>query len=512
MVMLLSFRKSSVFASGSVTALLLFILFSPVHAENIHISNIVLLPHKRDTPAQKVQFDIAWNKSWRNSDNFDAAWVFIKYSVDNGKTWEHGDLTCGGINPGGLDRGAGTAVEIIVPEDTCGAFIQRSAPGRGDLNTRNIIFPFLCRGETTGDIRLKIKLFAVEMVYIPEGTFYAGDPRGPSGPRNCFYTFGKDNDAAYRICSEQPIDIGTEQGDLYYDRDTEFSGDWSGPIPADFPKGYAAFYLMKYEVTQGQYRDFLNTLTARQQRHRCPITKNGSFMNGKKDGPPRPEFRNGIQNRNGTYVCNLTNDAVFDSRNDGDNIPCNWVNWTDLAAFADWAGLRPMTELELEKACRGPRKPFPDEYPWGTLPPSQIQGIINMGTPEEQISPKNADCAYGNHQNVQGPVRSGLSAAGYWGNTELAGNLWERAVTVGTPEGRKFDGRHGNGQLDKDGFADVRNWPGKEEKGSGFRGGSWRSDSDECLIAERSAAAHTNTHKHNRYITHGIRCARTAPK
>lgn len=505
-----SFRKSKVFSPGGLAALFLLLFSYPLHAEGIHISNTVLLPHKPDAPVRRVQFDIAWSRSWRDSVNFDAAWVFIKYSADNGKTWQHGYLACSGINPGGFDGGTGTPVEIVVPGDTCGAFIQRSGRGKSGLNTRNIIFPFLSSRETAGETRLKIKVFAVEMVYIPEGAFYAGDPGGASGPRNCFYTAGKDKDAAYRICSEQPIDVGTEQGRLYYDRDTEFSGDRSGPVPADFPKGYAAFYLMKYEATQGQYRDFLNTLTPRQQKQRCPVTKNGLFMGGKTDGRQRPEFRNGIQKWDGRYVCNLHDDAVFNGRDDGDNIPCNWVNWADLAAFADWAGLRPMTELEFEKACRGPREPSKKEYAWGTPPSSQIQGIIYMGTPGEKAVPEDANCAYGGHQNVQGPVSSGVSAAGYWGNTELSGNLWERTVTVGNPEGRRFDGSHGNGELDENGFADEPNWPGKEETGSGFRGGSWRSDSDECLISERSAAAHTNTHKHNRYITHGIRCARTA--
>ena len=33
--------------------------------------------------------------------------------------------------------------------------------------------------------------------------------------------------------------------------------------------------------------------------------------------------------------------------------PANWISWDDGLAFADWAGLRPMTELEFTKAARG---------------------------------------------------------------------------------------------------------------------------------------------------------------
>ncbi len=44
---------------------------------------------------------------------------------------------------------------------------------------------------------------------------------------------------------------------------------------------------------------------------------------------------------------------------------CNRVLWHDGATYADWAGLRPMTELECEKACRGPVYPVTGEYAWG---------------------------------------------------------------------------------------------------------------------------------------------------
>ena len=41
------------------------------------------------------------------------------------------------------------------------------------------------------------------------------------------------------------------------------------------------------------------------------------------------------------------------------------LSWPDLCAYADWAALRPMTELEYEKACRGPNNPVLGEYAWG---------------------------------------------------------------------------------------------------------------------------------------------------
>ena len=71
-----------------------------------------------------------------------------------------------------------------------------------------------------------------------------------------------------------------------------------------------------------------------------------------------------------------------------------YMCWADCATYADWAGLRPMTELEFEKACRGPLKPVPDEYAWGTAavagsnskePPRDGYALRNAGQPSAYL-------------------------------------------------------------------------------------------------------------------------------
>jgi hypothetical protein len=61
------------------------------------------------------------------------------------------------------------------------------------------------------------------------------------------------------ISSESAIRCGTTSGYLYYSSPSyAYAGDQTA-YSGGFPKGYAAVYIMKYEVSQGQYADFLNT-------------------------------------------------------------------------------------------------------------------------------------------------------------------------------------------------------------------------------------------------------------
>jgi formylglycine-generating enzyme required for sulfatase activity len=45
----------------------------------------------------------------------------------------------------------------------------------------------------------------------------------------------------------------------------------------------------------------------------------------------------------------------------------NILSWFDVAAYLDWAALRPMTELEFEKVCRGPENRIAGEYAWEAI-------------------------------------------------------------------------------------------------------------------------------------------------
>ncbi len=323
----------------------------------------------------------------------------------------------------------------------------------------------------------------------------------------------------YQITSESAITVGTAVNNLYYDNDNPpNTGDQSGPIPASFPKGYNAFYIMKCDISQGQYCEFLNTLTPAQSANRISNAY-GSYRNYIKLAS------------NGKYGCDASNNAgawgsanwaLMNESNDGEWIACNYISWMDIAAYTDWAALRPFTELEFEKACRGGQPAVNDEYAWGntTLEPLTTS-LANAGTILEAPNQGNAN-VWG--CSPQGPYRCGCyaglgknrtdSGASYYGVLDLSGNLWKRIVTVGNPTGRGFIGTSGDGSLASNGDATNSDWPGfvtssvSAATGSGFRGGSWNILTINARVSARFDAAITGTYRSS---SNGGRCARTSP-
>jgi formylglycine-generating enzyme required for sulfatase activity len=495
-------EKIAVYLLSFIFCLLSFL---PAYANNIAVSNVSLTDQNASAGTVEIQFDISWDNSWRTSTNYDAAWVFIKYSTDSGTTWNHATLKTSGTNPLSFTRGTGTTLDIVVPADKKGAFLQRSGNDSGSVSTTDIEFVWDWTADgLSASTTARVKVFAVEMVYIPTASFSVGDPNGATGPTNCFYTHT--TGGAYSITSEGAINVGAVSGYLYYDADNVYAGDQSGPVPAAFPKGYSAFYMMKYEISQGQYADFLNVLTSVQASTRFP-------------------------NNNGVYRHTISGTYPNHSVSRADRA-CNYLSWSDLYAYADWTALRPFTELEFEKAARGPASAVANEYAWGSTSITEaiaISGVSEDGA--ETITTAGANCTYtGNaytggdatgqsdvdpYSYTRGPLRCGIfatssttrqaSGAGYYGAMELSGNLYEFSVTAGNAEGRSFTGEHGDGNL----TTTPSGWPSSATAtGSGFRGGTWLEAASFLRVSDRSMAAFTLT---DRFPSQGGRCVRTSP-
>ena len=125
-----------------------------------------------------------------------------------------------------------------------------------------------------------------------------------------------------------------------------------------------AFYIDKYEVTNAQYKKFVDATGHNPPEH----WKNGTYPEGLADHP-----------------------VVF-------------VTWHDAAAYAKWAGKRLPTEAEWEKAARGPKSYL---YPWGDA---------------FRRNQLNSDTGGPGHTTPVGQYEKGKS---YYGAYDMAGNVKE---------------------------------------------------------------------------------------
>lgn len=506
-----------------LTVFALLVPCRSVFANNLTISNFTVTNVNTTANTMTFSFDVTQDHSWRSSTNYDAIWMFIKFSTDGGATWKHATLAGSGINPSGFSAPSG--FEIIVPTDETGFFLQRSGQGSGSINATGVKVVWDYGQNGVSDTQAAAantmnKIFGIEMVYVPTGAFYAGD--GNSNSEYRFKQGSADNDPWY-ISSEGAITTTNSASDgFYYTSSGSPNEEATGAsflIPTSFPKGYAPFYLMKYELTEGEWVNFFNTLTPAQKINR-DITS--STQGGKN--------ADSVVNRN-TIAWDATTPTsaattILSSR------PVSYISCADVLAFADWSGLRPITELEFEKAARGKDiTPVANEFVWGTAS-YDAAGVneISPNTDEngsEIISDPNSNLnrttlgwssgdgrSGGSAQGQTGPLRTGIfaeggdnrvtSGAGYYGNMELSGNLQEPVVTVGRSQGRQFLGTHGDGLLTNlsgyEGNATNLDWPGINSTdsgrgvtgtiGCGYRGGDFASSSLLPLqLSSRSYAA-----------------------
>ena len=455
-----------------------------------------------------VKFNITWRYSWRqgaNPNNWDAMWVFVKYRKDNGE-WQHMTFAdTGHTAPAGATIDIGlrdpSSAYNVSTNRGVGAFIYKDSNGFGSntFNGVKLVWPYTQDGVQQGE-PIDIQIHALHMVYVPSGTFSAGDNNTST---NSFKQELSNNPVSISSENEITVYAGTNENPTAY------------TVPAAFPKGHHDFYIMRYELNQERWRNFFNTLpTTGNARTNRDITSS----TGKNS--------DGVVTRNNISwdSSNSANSATTPDRDSPNevtycNVPANYLSWEDLTAYLDWAGLRPMSELEFEKASRGPTASVNGEYAWGTASGTNASGVTNGGRVSEV--PTNE----GEHVNwsggVSGPLRNGSFASrnyglasrtnaggSYYGALELSGNVWERVVTVADSDGRAFTGAHGDGALDSNGRADVYNWPDPTTaSGAGFRGGSFNEASTSARVSDRSLAGSTDNLRGSDYGGRGVRTA-----
>lgn len=494
-----------------IFALVLSAILLPANllfANNVSISDASLVDQNTDDDYVMIQFSLSWENSWRNSINWDACWIFVKYRDMYANEWKHVYLSA---TPGDHNTGSQGTAATINQDDKYGVFFNRSANGEGTFSSTDIKLRWnYGENEIPDEISTMvsdIKVLAIEMVYVPEGEFYAG-----------LYGISSTTCAlagapyGWNINSESAITTTASVNDGYYYVSGGGSGeDASGSIftiPAEFPKGYMAFYSMKYEITQEQYVDYLNLSGIGIVGKIGELVFGGAARNG--------IYRISNKYDKPQYVCNLDNDANYNESNDGQNIACNFIDSVNCYRYANWACLRPMSELEYEKACKGPVTQIV-QYAFGNGKISAFS-LVNPNTENEQPFNSDANCNDSWSNGINGPMRVGCfatsgsnrteSGASYYGIMELTGNLYEGCITLGNSWGRNFIGNHGTGGLN-----DIWNL----NACLGNRGGSINcTDAGpyslisklRLLVYDRIYISRTRSY----YLyMEGLRCVRTAP-
>lgn len=553
----------------------------PIRIENVRRS---------DGPSagqSTITFNVAWNHSWRAAwevsaeqtdgkvpltlESWDAAWVFLKFRKRGDDSWSHAMLSTTAADH---HAPAGAALQVGKTDDgkrCVGVFIHRAKAGHGPNDFQGVTLRWLHGKADPAAVELKV--FALQMVYVPECAFWAGD--GSTDPVRGQFSAGA-TARPFHIESERALTLGGDEGETLNNRDTagmflssqdDFTRDVPARLTAEFPKGYQSFYCMRHEVTQQQYVEFLNTLSYAEQLRRTEKQgKDKAALQGPEapagtlvmkpvgvDGFQSGQYRSGIKIavsgvaavseplviRRPNFVASGTivrpgKPAVYET--DAPHVASNFLRNDDGMAFAAWAGLRPMTELEFEKSSRGPLKPVPNEYAWGT---DRIAGMNAMDSKGGRYVLQNAgnadeivvwqgshgpDDTHGNapsmgtNDQLRGPLRVGLFAtptsdrvsagASYWGILDLTGNVMERPVSVGSAAGRVFKGTHGEGGESPwaELFLGIRG--GGLGEGGHYKG--WGGN-DLFRISNRYAASVPGLYGGIRHYIMGFRCVRTAP-
>ena len=448
-------------------------------ANNLSITEIIVGNSNTTGKYRMITFDLTWD-NWQTSsavDNWDAVWVFIKFKVANGD-WQHATLSTIPTEHTSL-----SGATVTSTSDGKGVFIKDGGNGTGLLNAADISLRWnYGLNNVADDADVSIRVFGLEMVYIPEGSFYAGD----NGHSYATLTKGSNDNRPWFITNEDAIEVTNTVSDgYYYNSSKDYWNDrWNAiedvtgtefTLPADFPKGYRAIYCMKYEMSQQQYVDFLNTLNGIQSANRYDIS-----------------------NYNDYGYTILENNGVFST--DNPNRACGFLSTADGLAFTDWAALRPMSELEFEKICRGSgNQPVNGEYAWGSTTCQNAVSVNGTEDDRDQVTISGANSYYSEDNYApQFPLNIGifagsgksreLSGAAYYGVMDMCGNLNETCISIGNSYGRAITYHNGNGQLASDGFTDENNWPLRDGKGAGYKGGNFAREAHEMRISERNDA------------------------
>lgn len=484
-------------------SILLFLLFLAVSltANNVRVSDIQVPDELVPNPSNPnqlfldISFDLAWDNSWRTQDpqvgaQYDGVYFFTYYRIDSSE-WRILGNNISASNPSPPD--------FIQRNIAAGGnFIYRSTDGTGDVSIDDIQIKGIVDGRFVNSAdEIEVRVFTIEMVWIPASTWYLGSPSGDE-PGSFHVEMGNDPNygAAYLINSSSGVSFGTASTNQVTFDTGPTTGSPSGSVSRfTYPMAYNTYWMMKYEVTEGQYVDFFNSLTDTQQPLLDITGPKGKDSDAVVDGntiswaSPGQEMTTAAPDRAIGYV---SQDMIL--------------------SYLNWAGLRAPSELEYEKAARSYRFPVENEYAWGSDQVAANEYIINgAGTDNELVSNPSGTEGNGNYSATAGvansrPYRTGIFAASAsvpnreltggsaYGIMELSGNLTEATISLtavaNTANSYSYPSTsHGTFQLDADGYPVGSSFNTRDNPDIAYwslRGGSYADPAQRLRITDRT--------------------------
>ena len=216
-----------------------------------------------------------------------------------------------------------------------------------------------------------------------------------------------------------------------------------------------AFHIDKYEVTNAQYKKFVDA-NPQWRKNRIPRAYH-----------------------NGSYLSDWNGNDYPSGKGEH---PVTHVSWYAAMAYAQWAGKRLPTEAEWEKAARGGA--VGQRYPWGN---SIDAGKANYGS------------------NIDDTTRVGSYPANNYGLYDMAGNVREWCLDA--YQGGFYKSSHRRNPLAGGTLTEIVTRFTSQKDSRVLRGGSWSSPARGMRVADR--LGYTPTYA---YPSVGFRCAKSATR
>ena len=238
-------------------------------------------------------------------------------------------------------------------------------------------------------------------------------------------------------------------------RDAGLPEDWKKYTLDEEPRHQRTiepFYIYKYEVTNCQYKAFIDATG-----HTPPPHWKGEDYPADKGDHPVVEVR-----------------------------------WDDAVAYCRWAGTRLPTEAQWEYAARGaaPEDGQPSRvFPWGNTWDRRLSNNASLHAGKELQNAADWKVWYGGDQKSLFPLTSRVGSfpksVSPFGVHDMAGNAWEWCADIQAP------------------YPDQRAADAENKKLRSRRGGSWANVALHIRSADRQPAAHDDL---NLYT--GFRCTK----